>query len=262
MKAVILAAGKGLRLRPLTLTKQKCMLSIVDKPLLEHNVEILSEFCDEVIIVVGEKKKQIMNYFKNMCSYVEQKEQLGTAHAIKLVEKMVDNEFFVLNGDILVKKEDIERLISKKPITIAVYQVKEPWRCGVVRLKNKKIVDIVEKPAKGKEPSNLINAGAYLFDWRIFEAIDKTKISERGEYEITDSLKILIREGVEIKPFMLSNWIDIGTPRDLLYINKEGVKMGDKKDLLKEYNILYKAYIRLREELNVIRGTKESKINY
>lgn len=220
MKAVILAAGKGLRLNPLTLKNPKSMIDIKNKPLIEYSVEALSDLFEEIMVVVGKGREQIIDYLKDRCSYIEQKEPLGTAHAISLLKDKVADKFLVMNGDILVRREDIEKMISEKPITIAVYPVEDTWRYGVMKLKDKKIIGIIEKPTKGKEPSNLINAGVYLFDRRIFDAIEKTKVSKRGEYEITDSLNILIKNNIEIKPFMLSKRLEITESKDLLEANK------------------------------------------
>lgn len=222
MKAIILVGGKGLRLNRLTSNKPKCMVKVKDKPLIEHGMEVLSDLFEEIIVVVGEKKEQIMDYLGGRCSYIEQKEALGTAHAVGLLKEKVGDKFLVINGDVLVKKKDIKTMISKKPITIAIYPVEDPWKYGVMKLKGKKIIEIIEKPVKGGEPSNLINGGVYLFDRRIFDAIEQTKISKRGEYEITDSLNILIKNNIKINHFMLSSRLEITTPEDLLEANKGG----------------------------------------
>ena len=106
MKGVILAGGKGLRLSHLTLNKAKGMVEVKEKPLIEYSFEALSDLFEEIIVVVGEKGEQLRDYLKERCSYVEQKEQLGTAHAIGLLKDKVGEKFLVINGDVLVKKED------------------------------------------------------------------------------------------------------------------------------------------------------------
>lgn len=220
MKSVILAAGESKRFGGLS---QKCMGLINDIPLLEHNIKLLSKYSSEVIVVVGHQKESIKEYLGDICRFVEQKELLGTAYAIGLVRDFVDGDFIVLNGDVLISEEDIVRLIKKDPIYISVYPVDKPWKYGVVEASKRSVKNIVEKPAKGEEPSNLINAGIYLFDERIFGAIAKTKLSKRGEYEITDSLRILMDERVGIKPFLLKKYAHITTMGDLVKANKEGI---------------------------------------
>ncbi|MFQ6056234.1 MAG: sugar phosphate nucleotidyltransferase, partial [Methanosarcinales archaeon] len=118
MKAVILAAGEGLRCRPLTLTRSKVMLPVANKPIIEHVINACRENnIKDIILVVGYKKEKIMDYFKNgidfgvNITYVHQKKALGTAHAILFAEKLIDNEFIVLNGDNLVDEKAISDLL-------------------------------------------------------------------------------------------------------------------------------------------------------
>lgn len=219
MKSVILAAGKSKRFGGIG---QKCMGLVKDKPLLERNIKLLSKYSSEVIVIVGHQKDSIKEYLGDKCRFVEQEETLGTAHAIGLVKDIVDGDFIVLNGDVLIHENDIVRLVKKEPVCISVYPVDKPWRYGVVEISNNLIKSIIEKPPKGEEPSNLINAGVYLFDNRIFDAIKRTKLSERGEYEITDSLKILMHDRVDIKPLLLKKYAHITTINDLVKVNKEG----------------------------------------
>ena len=233
MKGVLLTAGEGTRMRPLTLTRPKTMLQVGGKPILQYNLEALRDAgIKDIIMVVGYKKEAIEDYFGNGSSfgvninYIIQEKRLGTAHAINSVHEMIDDEFIVLNGDIIVDPELIVDLIAKykseeASSILMLTEVEDPSSFGVVEIENGIIKNIVEKPAPGEAPSNLINAGIYLFDKTIFDAIDKTEKSKRGEYEITDSLKIQMSENKIVGGLKSDHkWIDVGRPWELLNVNE------------------------------------------
>ena len=233
MKGVLLTAGEGTRMRPLTLTRPKTMLQVGGKPILQYNLEALKNAgIEEIIMVVGYKKEAIEDYFQDgslfgvTITYITQEKRLGTAHAINSVREMIEDEFIVLNGDIIVDPELITDLIAKyesdNPSSILMLtEVEDPSSFGVVEIEDGIIKNIVEKPAPGEAPSNLINAGIYLFDKTIFDAIDKTEKSKRGEYEITDSLKIQMNENKIVQGLKSNHkWIDVGRPWELLNVNE------------------------------------------
>jgi len=226
MKAVILAAGKGERLEPLTETMPKCMLPLVGKPILEHLIEEIKKAgINEIFIVIGYKGREIRDYFVNgsrfgvKIKYVEQNKRLGTAHAIGQVKP--EGDFLALNGDTIITSEALKKLINshKGKATLGLKRVKDPSNYGVVELDGDKVVRIVEKPRE--KISELANAGVYVFSPEIFKAIEKTPKSERGEYEITTSIEILINSGEEVRGIELPDiWLDIGTPWGYLDSNK------------------------------------------
>ena len=233
MKGVLLTAGEGTRMRPLTLTRPKTMLQVGGKPILQYNLEALRDAgIKDIIMVVGYKKEAIEDYFEDGSSfgvnidYITQEKRLGTAHAINSARNMIDDEFIVLNGDIIVDPELIVDLIAKyeseeTSSILMLTEVEDPSSFGVVEIENDIIKNIIEKPAPGEAPSNLINAGIYLFDKTIFDAIDSTEKSERGEYEITDSLKIQMSENKIVRGLKSNNkWIDVGRPWELLNVNE------------------------------------------
>ncbi len=233
MRGVLLTAGEGTRMRPLTLTRPKTMLQVGGKPILQYNVEALRDAgIKDIVMVVGYKKEAIEDYFGDgskfgvNITYVTQEKRLGTAHAISSVRNVIDTQFIVLNGDIIVNPELIMDLIQKYESNEAssiliLIEVEDPSSFGVVEIENDRIRDIIEKPAPGEATSNLINAGIYLFDSTIFNAIDRTPKSERGEYEITDSLKIQIAEDKPVLGLKSdSKWIDVGRPWELLDVNE------------------------------------------
>ncbi len=233
MKGVLLTAGEGTRMRPLTLTRPKTMLQVGGKPILQYNLEALRDAgIEDVVMVVGYKKEAIEGYFGDgskfgvNITYITQEERLGTAHAISSIRNAIDSQFIVLNGDIIVDQKLILDLIHKyesceASSILILIEVEDPSSFGVVELENDRIKDIIEKPAPGEATSNLINAGIYLFDSTIFNAIDRTPKSERGEYEITDSLKIQITENKPVLGLKSeSKWIDVGRPWELLDVNE------------------------------------------
>ncbi len=229
MLAVILAAGEGRRMRPLTHNVPKVMLPVEGKPILEHIISACSEAeIKHVVIVIGYYGDVIRSYFGDghhfdtEIEYARQKKQLGTADAIAQVKDFVDQKFLVLNGDSLVSSTIIKALANKledKTTVIAVKEVNKPQQYGVIEVKGDKVVRIVEKPKK--PVTKLANLGIYGFDPVIFDAIDITLLSSRGEYEITDSIQILVDQNHHVGYLDVQEmWIDIGTPWDLLNANE------------------------------------------
>lgn len=233
MKAIILSAGEGTRMRPLTLTKPKTMLPVAGKPIIQYNIEALRDCgVKDILLVVGYKEEMVKNYFNDgkelgvNISYATQSNLQGTADAIGYGKTFIDDSLIALNGDIILDSEIINEIIDDfnktKPDTLMVLtEVEDPSAFGVVELEGQNIVNIVEKPKKGEAPSNLINTGIYIFNQDIFDKIAKTEISSRGEYEITDSLTMQIDEGKTVKGHKTSKeWIDIGKPWELIEINE------------------------------------------
>lgn len=227
MKAVILAAGEGTRMRPLTASRPKVMLPIANKPMIEHTIEAaIAAGVKDFVLITGYHEDSLKEYFGNgqkhgvSIEYVHQDKQMGTADAIGCAKGHVDGSFIVLNGDMLISSEHIRQLISSdKDAVITVKEVEEPSHFGVIETSGDRVTRIIEKPKN--PPGNLANAGIYLFREAIFEFIDRTGLSPRGELEITDSLQMMIDAGCNVGYELLdSEWIDIGRPWDLLEANK------------------------------------------
>lgn len=217
MKAIILAAGKGTRLRPLTDTIPKPLLPLLGKPILEHIIESLPDAISELIIVVGYRGEQIRTHFGNSfkgrkVSYLEQKEQLGTGHAALLTQHLLqDGERFIfMYADDLHDKKSIETCLEHN-LSMLVKEVPDPKPFGVV-LTNKHgvITEIEEKPAKPK--SNLVNIGVYVLDTKIFNYT--SPLSKNGEYYLTDMISYLAKDH-PIQAITTSFWHPIGYPQDL-----------------------------------------------
>ncbi|MFP3910075.1 MAG: bifunctional sugar-1-phosphate nucleotidylyltransferase/acetyltransferase [Archaeoglobaceae archaeon] len=225
MQAVILAAGEGTRMRPLTYTRPKVMLPVFNKPILEHLIEELKRAgIKDVVFVVGYRDDTIRGHFGDGSNwglkiyYVTQRKQLGTADALRSSSHLLEDRFLMLNGDAIIDSKDIEKITSDNSMAMGVFKVENPQDFGVVELNGGNITGIIEKP--DEPPSNLINAGIYYFDQNILKAIEETPKSKRGEYEITDSIELLIRDGYQLKAKEISTWIDVGYPWDLLDANE------------------------------------------
>lgn len=227
MKAVVLVAGKGTRMEPLTSGCSKVMLQVANKPILEHILNSAIEAGIEgFVFITGYLEEQIKEYFGNgskwgvSIEYVQQKEQLGTANAIGCAKGYVDEAFLVLNGDMLIGQEDLKALISRtEEAVVCVKEVENPSDFGVLETDDGRVVRIIEKPKN--PPTNLANAGIYLFRQSIFDFIDRTRASVRNEFEITDSIQMLIDSGAAVGYSPLEGrWIDIGYPWDLLKANE------------------------------------------
>jgi len=234
LKAVILSAGEGRRMRPLTLTKPKTMLPVAGKPIIQYNIEVLRDNgITDILLIVKYKQDLVKDYFKDgkdfgvNISYKTQEEPAGTADAIGCSKNFIKNDnLIVLNGDIILDKELISEIIddydsSQFDTLMVLTEVEDPSYYGVVEMQGILVKNIIEKPKKEDAPSNLINTGIYIFNKDIFDKIAKTKISSRGEFEITDSLTLQIKDNKNIKGFITDKkWIDIGMPWDLLEINE------------------------------------------
>ncbi|MBI4303322.1 MAG: NTP transferase domain-containing protein [Chloroflexi bacterium] len=238
MKAVILAAGEGSRMRPLTYTRPKVMIPIANRPIVEHLlIELAQAGIKEFIFIVGYHDEQVRQYFGDgdewgvSISYSSQRRQLGTADAVRMVEGMVDGNFLMINGDVIVKQDDIVNLAQNTGNTMSVIEVEDTRDLGLVEVKGDKVIRIYEKVEK--PPSRLANAGLYLFTPDIFEAISQTPKSPRGEYEITTSLELLINQGHPVYCQKIGYWLDLSYPWDLLSAN-ESILSGIKKQYLGE----------------------------
>jgi bifunctional UDP-N-acetylglucosamine pyrophosphorylase/glucosamine-1-phosphate N-acetyltransferase len=200
------------------------MLPIANKPILEH---LLSEFIKadirEFIFVVGYRDEQVRNYFGSgdrwgiNIDYVLQRKQRGTADALGIVKSFVSGNFLVMNGDTIIGHKDIASLASKSNMTMSCKKVEATRGLGVVEVNKESVVRIHEKT--DNPPSNLANVGLYLLGPDIFNAVAKTPKSRRGEYEITDSLHLLIKAGNNIGYQQISYWLDCSYPWDLLAAN-------------------------------------------
>lgn len=231
MKAVILAAGQGTRLRPVTLTMPKPLVPVANKSLIEYAIDVLKGAgLHEIGIVVSDLSSPILKQLGDGASlgvsleYIVQESQDGLAHAVGLCKPFVGDEpFCVFLGDNIFQ-DKMESLIRGFPESgaesaIVLGEVADPTRFGIAVVDNGRITRVVEKPKD--PPSNLAIFGVYLFRSSIFEAIKKIKPSWRNEYEITDAIQELLNAGYDVRPYTINGWwIDAGKPDAIIRANQ------------------------------------------
>jgi bifunctional UDP-N-acetylglucosamine pyrophosphorylase/glucosamine-1-phosphate N-acetyltransferase len=221
MQVVILAAGEGTRMRPLTEATPKPMLPVADRPLVAHTADAAVEAgANELIFVVGYEADAVRAYFGESyrgvsVEFAVQVEQLGTADAVRSARSYLDGEFAVLNGDNLYDQASITALFDAGP-SIAGYRVEDPSAYGVLSTDGDRVTGIVEKP--DDPPTELANAGAYVFPAAAREWLDVEQ-TERGEYEITDVVASAIEEST-VTAVEVDRWLDVGRPWELLEANE------------------------------------------
>lgn len=215
MQVVILAAGNGKRMGNLTKKVPKPMLKIKGKPLLEHKINALPKEIDEVIIVIGYRGGQVMEYFKKSFAgkkirYFSQTELNGTGGALHLVKSVLNERFLVMMGDDLYHKKDV-RKIMKHELAVLAHVVDDPGNFGVLKANRKGyLVDIVERPKNSK--NHLVNAALYSLNRKFFE-YDLVPIGN-GEFGLPQTL-VKMSDKHRIKVEKATLWHPIGFPEDL-----------------------------------------------
>jgi len=232
MKGLILAGGKGTRLRPLTYTSAKQLVPVANKPVLFYGIEsIVAAGISDIGVVVGDTGSEIRaaagdgSHFGCRITYLEQEAPLGLAHAVLIARDFLGDEPFVMYlGDNLIASgitalvEEFRSLGCNSEILLA--EVANPQQFGVAELTPEgKIKRLVEKPREPK--SNLALVGVYMFDRHIHEAVRRIKPSGRGELEITDAIQDLVDQGLDVHPHIVRGWWkDTGKLEDMLEANR------------------------------------------
>jgi bifunctional UDP-N-acetylglucosamine pyrophosphorylase/glucosamine-1-phosphate N-acetyltransferase len=231
MKAVILCAGKATRTYPLTIDRPKPLIRVANRTLLEWHLEQLQGLVDEAILVVGFGKAMIKNligkkYGRLKVTYVEQKEPLGTGHALLQAEKAAGEQFLVMMGDTLYRRNDIGR--CAKRFSLLCMKAENPSVFGVVEKKGSSLVRISEKPERPS--TNLVNCALYHLGKDVFTLLKRLQKSERGETELTDAVTSFARDNA-VRVIETRQCFMITYPWDLLPLNEfllAGVKRSVK----------------------------------
>ncbi|MFA5099006.1 MAG: nucleotidyltransferase family protein [Candidatus Paceibacterota bacterium] len=220
MQAIILAAGEGIRLKPLTDDIPKCLIKVGKKTILEHTISELPQSIKEVIIVVGHLKgkikKQIGNHFDNRnIRYVEQVERFGTGHALFTAKDAIGNDkFAVLMGDNIYTKRDIESCLSQN-LALLAKEVEAPERFGVLNIENGSLIDVKESPKL--TAGSLVNCGLYILDKRIF-SYPLVAINQK-EYGLPQTIAKMSAQH-PVKIVKATFWMPINTVQDIKSADK------------------------------------------
>lgn len=215
MQAVILAAGLGKRMRPLTLLRPKPLIEVAGKPLIGHVLDALPSEIDEIILVVGYKaamiKERLGDSYKGIrIRYVHQWMAAGTAHALSVARPFVTGKFLFLNADDIVGAEALAEAV-KEPLAILVAHYPHPEKMGVVSVHpDGTLAEIVEKPEHPK--SDLVNTGTMILDERLFDY--ESPRHESGEYFMTEPVSVMAQD-LPIKVIEQPLWIPVGSPEDI-----------------------------------------------
>ncbi|HVN65360.1 MAG TPA: sugar phosphate nucleotidyltransferase [Methanomicrobiales archaeon] len=213
MQAVILAAGEGTRLRPLTHGKPKAMLPVANRPVIAHVIDsLLANGIRDIVVVVGYRREFVQRYLNSLeipVTVVVQEKQLGTAHALRAAAAEITEDFLVLPGDNYIDPASIAR-IKGEPCAMLVKEHPSPSNFGVVVVKNGIVADILEKPEEA--PSHTVSTGIL--------SLPRESLGSLAKNEIPDALMGLIRKGMRMKAVMAAEWMDAIYPWDLLRMNR------------------------------------------
>jgi dTDP-glucose pyrophosphorylase len=233
MQAVILAAGRGKRLHPITISRTKAMVPIVGKPIIERVMEnFVLNGTRNFILVTSPEDTEIERYFSEISSIdakvslVKQPEPLGMGDALLQAVPLIDGDFLLSACDNLIKASEIRKMVDiweiEKPSAIlSTLKVgpKDIERMGIVELNGNQITRIVEKPLIKEAPSKIGSVPLYIFNQDILGYLSNISPSPRGEYEIQDAIQALIDGGGYVRSVEINNRKDLTKPEDLLKLN-------------------------------------------
>ncbi|WP_160134043.1 sugar phosphate nucleotidyltransferase [Halococcus salsus] len=245
--AVVLAAGEGNRLRPLTHNRPKPMLPAANRPVLEYVFDALIDAgVEEIAVVIGYKRDRVQEHFGPTyrdvpIEYVAQEKQLGSGHALRCAESAVDEPFLLVNGDRVIESGLVQDVVAEfetypdAAATLGVLEHRDARRYGAVALSEGRIEKLVEKP--DSDDYRLINAGVYAFRTSIFDAIGETERRD-GELQLTDTLARLIDDGEDVRGVRVDGLSPHATyPWDLLTVTREILARGRVDEPVREQGV-------------------------
>lgn len=252
MQGVILAAGKGSRLQPITLARSKAMLPILGKPIVERVMEDLAaNGVDDFILVVSPDDRHITRYFRRESEieadvrFVYQPERLGMANALLCAAPLITGDFILSACDNLISAKHVGRMMEiwqTPPHSNAVLTLMpaEPGRLGsvgIVEMDGPWVTRIVEKPPLEEAPSNISSLPLYCFSPRILDYLPEVRLSPRGEYELQDAIQMLIERDGRVRGVTVERRLTLTSPADLLALNRHYLISGDNRPQLAPYPV-------------------------
>lgn len=213
MQAVILAAGEGKRIRPLTKSRPKALIPVANRPIIEYPIMALHQAgVRDIIVVVGYRKEQVIRLLNELdpsIRVVVQEKQLGTANALKCAEPFIKGDFLLLPGDNYIDPSSITRIIGEKNVML-VKDHPSPSNFGVVRIHDGFVIDIQEKPEQSS--SFTISTGVFSLGKEIFGFIRTN--------DLPDSIACMIENGVRVRATYADDWQNALNPWDLIPMNR------------------------------------------
>jgi bifunctional UDP-N-acetylglucosamine pyrophosphorylase/glucosamine-1-phosphate N-acetyltransferase len=241
MQGVILAAGKGSRLHPITLNRSKAMLPILGKPIVERVMETLAaNGVRDFIVVVSREDNEISRYLKEQSTlevdlqFVVQPERLGMANALTLAAPYLHDSFIMSACDNLTPPQHVANLLAthqakEAQVTLSLMEVEPALieRTGIVDFQDGQIRRIVEKPRLEEAPSNIASLPLYVFSNKILDVLPQVRPSARGEYELQDAIQMLIDRGYCVAGAFTDSRLQLTNANDLLALNRHYLTTGD-----------------------------------
>jgi UDP-N-acetylglucosamine diphosphorylase / glucose-1-phosphate thymidylyltransferase / UDP-N-acetylgalactosamine diphosphorylase / glucosamine-1-phosphate N-acetyltransferase / galactosamine-1-phosphate N-acetyltransferase len=252
VQGVILAAGHGSRLQPITLTRSKAMVPILGKPIVERVMEDLqANGVDDFVLVVGTDDRHISRYFRHESTiaadvrFVYQPQRLGMANALQCAAPLISSDFILSACDNLISAGHIANMMAAwqsdpRPNAVLTLMPVEPERLGnvgIVELDGPWVTRIVEKPPPDEAPSNISSLPLYCFSRRILDYLDEVPLSPRGEYELQDAIQMVIEREGRVRGLLVDKRLTLTSPADILDINRHYLLNGRDKPQLAPFTV-------------------------
>jgi bifunctional UDP-N-acetylglucosamine pyrophosphorylase/glucosamine-1-phosphate N-acetyltransferase len=252
MQGVILAAGKGSRLHPITLDRSKAMLPILGKPIVEHVIEMfVNNGIDDLILVVSPDDREITRYFRRESPiqadvrFVYQPERKGMANALQCAAPLISEDFVLSACDNLVGESDIAELLAtmrgdEEPnavLTLLPVEEDRLGSVGIVEMDGSWITRIVEKPDPADAPSDISSLPLYVFARKILDYLPEVPVSPRGEYELQDAIQMLIEREGRVTGVVIDHRMTLTNAADLLALNREYLIHGGERPQMEPHTV-------------------------
>jgi len=241
MQAVILAAGKGSRLHPITTSRSKAMLPVLGKPMVARVIEtIASSGIRDFILVVSPEDRDITHYFTRESrldveiQFAYQPNRLGMADALKQALPLLYEDFVLSACDNLISARDMSTMISAwrdgeawgALLSLLEVPLELTSRSGIVTMDDNRVTSIIEKPEPGTAPSNLASMPLYCFSKQFLSYLSQVRLSSRGEYELQDAIQMMIERDANVYGIQMPSRLTLTTAADLLAINRHFLENG------------------------------------